>query len=132
MKIYTAASFSEQKRIRVYKEELIQLGHSVTSTWLEEAIQPSGMTKEQFARKMAAKDLREIASADCFILDLEAPTKTSGKMVELGFALATHKLIYVVAPEGTLTPGHIFIFLADAIFKSWEEVFTHFTAEYPK
>jgi nucleoside 2-deoxyribosyltransferase len=126
MKIYTAATFTEQKRIRQHKESLFNLGHSVVATWLEEQIKPTGMTDEQFRRKMAAKDLQEIATADCFILDLEKPSITMGKMVETGFAIAKHKLLYVVAPEGTLTGGHIFLLLADRIFKSWDELFAHF------
>ena len=127
MKIYTAATFTEQKRIRENKEKLFQLGHSVVATWLEEQVKPTGMTDDQFRRKMAAKDLQEISAADCFILDLEKPSITSGKMVEAGFALAKHKLFYVVAPAGTLTGGHIFMLLADKIFGSWDELFTYFT-----
>lgn len=130
MKIYTAATFTEQQRIRGHKESLFKLGHSVLSTWLEEQIKPTGMTDEQFRRKMAAKDLQEISSSDCFILDLEKPSVTMGKMVETGFALAKHKLFYVVAPEGTLTGGHIFLLLADKIFKSWEELFEYFKKEH--
>lgn len=130
MKIYTAATFVEQKRIREKKEKLIQLGHSVLSTWLEEQVKPVGMNDEQFNRKMAAKDLQEISAADCFILDLENPSKTMGKMVEYGFATAKHKLTYIVAPEGTLTPGHIFCLLSDKIFNSWDELFTYFEANH--
>lgn len=126
IKIYTAASFTEQKRIREQKENLIQLGHSVVATWLEEQIKPGGMTDEQFGKKMAAKDLQEIRAADCLILDLENPSKTMGKMVEWGFALAHHKLVYVVAPADTLTKGHIFLLLADKIFGSWGELLSHF------
>ena len=126
MKVYTAASFGEQKRIRQYKEPLFLLGHSVISTWLEEQVKPSGMTDAEFGRKMAAKDLQEIAAADCFILDLEKPSQTMGKMVEAGFALAKHKLFYVVAPKGTLTGGHIFMLLADRIFETWDDLFSHF------
>jgi len=127
MKIYTAASFTEQHRIRQHKETLFRLGHSVLSTWLEEQVKPSGMTDEEFGRKMAAKDLQEVAASDCLILDLEAPSKTSGKMIETGFALAKHKLLYVVAPEGTLTKGHIFLLLADKIFNSWDDLFVYFS-----
>lgn len=126
MKIYTAATFTEQKRIRENKEKLFQLGHSVIATWLDEQVKPEGMSDEQFRRKMAAKDLQEVAAADCFILDLEKPSVTMGKMVETGFALAKHKLIYVVAPEGTLTGGHIFLLLADKVFKSWGELLEFF------
>ena len=123
MKIYTAASFVEQKRIREMKEKLIQMGHTVVSTWLEEAVRPDGMTLEQFERKMAIKDLQEVAAADCVILDVEKPTKTSGKMVEVGFALAKHKLIYIVG----VPPAHaIFLSLADKHFESWDLLFQYF------
>lgn len=84
------------------------------------------MTDEEFGRKMAMKDLQEISTADCMILDLENPSKTSGKMVEFGFALAKHKLLYVVAPGDTLTKGHIFCFLADKVFESWDALFEYF------
>jgi nucleoside 2-deoxyribosyltransferase len=93
---------------------------------LEEQIRPEGMSDEQFGRKMANKDLQEIAAADCFIIDLMAPSQTMGKMVEAGFAMAKHKLFYVVAPEGTFTKGHIFMMLADKRFSSWDELFEWF------
>src|SRR3990167_11112032 len=108
MKIYTAASVTEQKRIRQHKEQLIQLGHTVVASWLEEQIKPAGMDDIQFGRKMAAKDLQEIAAADCIILDLSNPSKTMGKMVEAGFALAKHKLFYTV---GEIPQGSIFMLL---------------------
>lgn len=128
LKIYTGASFVEQKRIREKKEILIQMGHTVVSTWLEEAIRPDGMSEEQFEKKMAAKDLQEVASCDCFILDVEKPTKTAGKMVELGFALAKHKLVYVVGEP----PAHaIFLSLTDKQFKNWIDLFDYFSVVHP-
>ncbi len=123
MKIYTAASFVEQVRIRAMKERLIQLGHSVLSTWLEEQVRPEGVTEVDFERKMAMKDLQEVAAADCVILDTNSPTKTSGKMIEVGFALAKHKLIYVVGPE--IKHG-IFLHLADRHFPNWDALFVFF------
>ncbi len=128
MKIYTGASFVEQKRIRACKEALIQLGHTVVSTWLEEASRPDGISEVQFEHKMAIKDLQEVAACDCFILDVEKPTKTAGKMVEFGFAVAKHKLIYVV---GTPPAHAIFLSLADKAFASWEELYTYFKEVHP-
>ena len=128
MKIYTAASFVEQKRIREMKEQLIQRGHTVLSTWLEDAVRPEGMTEEQFELKMAIKDLQEVAAADCVILDTASPSKTAGKMVEVGFALAKHKLLYVVGEP----PAHaIFLHLADKKFKNWDELFAYFDEKHP-
>lgn len=125
MKCYTAATFAEQARIRGHKEQLIQLGHTITSTWLEESlfVRPEGMQEETFERKMAMKDLQEVAMADCFILDVENPSRTAGKMVETGFALAKHKLVYVV---GKAPPHSIFLLLADKHFDTWDELFEHF------
>lgn len=123
MKIYTAASFVEQKRIREMKEQLIQQGHTVLSTWLEEAVRPDGMSEEQFETKMAIKDLQEVSAADCVILDTASPSKTSGKMIEVGFALAKHKLLYVV---GQIIPHAIFLHLADEHFADWNELFEYF------
>lgn len=129
MKIYTAATFSEQKKIRVHKERLIQMGHNVLSSWLEEQLQPEGMSQEQFERKMAAKDLQEISACDCFILDMEIRSATMGKMVEFGFALAKYKLIYIVdAPP----PCSIFTQLSDKMFVSWDELFHYFEIHHTK
>ena len=129
MKCYTAATFAEQARIRGHKEILIQLGHTITSSWLEESlyVRPDGMPEETFERKMAMKDLQEVAMADCFILDVENPSKTAGKMVETGFALAKHKLVYVV---GKPPPHSIFLLLADKHFDTWDELFEHFRSNH--
>lgn len=123
MKIYCAASFTEQTRIRAHKERLIQLGHAVVSSWLEEPpVRPAGMSEDIFEKKMAMKDLQEIASADCVILDVENPRPTGGKMVEVGFAFAKHKLIIVV---GTPPPHSIFLHLADVHFDTWDDLFMY-------
>lgn len=107
------------------------MGHSTLSTWLDEQIKPAGMTDEQFGKKMATKDLQEIAACDCFILDMASPSTTMGKMVEAGFAIAKHKLFYVVDPNGDISKGHIFMLLADNIFKSWDELFQYFREYHP-
>lgn len=127
MKIYTGATFSEQTRIRAMKEKLIQQGHTVLSTWLEEAVRPEGISEYQFETKMAMKDLQEVAACDCFILDVAAPSKTAGKMVEFGFALAKHKLCYVVGKP----PAHaIFTHLADMHFDSWDDLLSYFASNH--
>ncbi len=103
------------------------MGHSVISTWLEEQVKPEGMTDEQFGKKMAAKDLQEVAAADCVILDIDNPRPTAGKMVEFGFALAKHKLTYVVGKE---IPHAIFLLLADKYFVTWDDLIVYFKANH--
>ena len=125
MKIYCAATFAEQERIRGYKETLIKLGHGVVSSWLEEPpVRPEGMSEEVFEKKMAMKDLQEVASADCLILDVQNPSRTAGKMVETGFALAKHKLVYVVGEPPTHS---IFLHLVDGHFNTWDDLITELT-----
>ena len=51
MRIYTAATFTEQRRIRQHKEQLIQLGHTVVSSWLEEQVHPEVCPKKYLKRK---------------------------------------------------------------------------------
>jgi len=128
MKIYTAATFSEQKRIRAMKEQLVQMGHNVLSTWLDEVVRPDGIDEVEFERKMAMKDLQEVAASDCVILDMASPSRTAGKMIETGFAIAKHKLLYVVGDK----PDHaIFLHLADRHFKNWDELFEYFDKRHP-
>lgn len=106
------------------KEQLVQQGHNVLSTWLEETHKPDGMTEIDFERKMAIKDLQEVASADCLILDTANPSRTAGKMVETGFAIAKHKLVYVV---GAVPDHAIFLHLADRKFVDWDELIGFYT-----
>ena len=82
------------------------------------------MSEEIFEKKMAMKDLQEVASADCLILDVENPSRTAGKMIETGFALAKHKLVYVV---GEIPSHSIFLSLADGHFPDWNALLKHFT-----
>jgi nucleoside 2-deoxyribosyltransferase len=101
------------------------MGHTITSTWLEEHVtKPEGMSEEIFEHKMAIKDLQEVAMADCLILDVENPSRTAGKMIETGFALAKHKLVYVV---GTPPAHSIFLSLADGHFETWQHLFDYFS-----
>jgi nucleoside 2-deoxyribosyltransferase len=131
MKVYLAATFSQQARMRDVRDSLFKLGHNVLSTWLNEQIKPAGMTDEQFGRKMAAKDFREIQEADCFILDMAVPSRTAGKYIEYGFAQAHHKLIYVVKSGEEVTTGHIFLRVADMIFETWDEAYEYFKLVHP-
>jgi nucleoside 2-deoxyribosyltransferase len=126
MKIYLAATFSEQARMRKYRDKLFLMGHNVLSTWLNEIVKPDNQTSAQFGLKMADKDLREIAEADCLILDRLVPSTSGGKMIEYGAALILHKLLYVVEPN--MTDGCIFLRKADGIFDTWEQLLEHLDA----
>lgn len=121
MKIYIAGSFQSQHRLRPLRDKLWKMGHEVISSWLDECAMPPGMTKDEFYRQLAVKDLTEVRAADCIILDTFDQSTTGGRMVEWGYSLGHPKLKYVIGDADCL-----FLELADFKFKSWDELFTHF------
>ncbi len=125
MKIYIGGSFQSQKRLRPIRDQLWHLGHEIVGTWLDECAMPNGMTKGIFDKQLAIKDLTEVKSADCIIVDTFDPSTTGGRMVEWGYALGHTKLRYVVG-----TNNCIFFQLADKVFAGWDELFKYFEANH--
>jgi len=122
-KIYVAARFRDRKRLRAVRERIWKAGHVVVSTWLDEIIKPEWLTKDQWFKKLAVKDLTEIKMADIMVLDtLEKliPGAGGGRETEWGFALAQFqdKLVILVGPR-----NQAFHYLADLHFQTWEGFF---------
>ncbi len=117
MKIYISASFKSQKAMRPWRDKLWELGHQVVGTWLDEIAKPDSMSLDVWFKKLAIKDITEVKEADCLILDLSETSTTCGRAVELGYALATHKLVYLVGK-----PNGVFHSLADGVFNTWPEL----------
>jgi nucleoside 2-deoxyribosyltransferase len=117
VKIYLASFFDTRERIRPYANKLWEMGHEITSTWLNEVARPEGMTTEEFWKKLAIKDLAEINAADLLILDTIDVTPRGGREVELGFALGRFqtKSIYMVGPV-----RNVFHTLVDRRFDSYD------------
>ena len=122
MRIYVSGSFSEQERLRKEAHELLQAGHHITSTWLNEVKKPPVLTDDEWNRCLAVKDLAEVAAADCIICDLDANSTTGGRYVEFGFALGRYNMLKLVVGKDT---HGVFNALADYKFKNWEEVKDH-------
>lgn len=103
MKIYLASRYSRAPELRKYRTQLAELGHQVTSRWLDggHEIKPGG--SEQAAdherQRFAVEDFSDMLDADCVISFTEEPRKTNtrgGRHVEFGGALATGKRCIVV------------------------------------
>lgn len=118
MKIYLAACFEERLRIRDVADKLWNEGHEITSTWLHETTQPPYMNQDEFFKKLAVKDLTEIAAADLLIMDTFVMSPRGGASNEFGFALGAFqkKLVWVVGPARS-----VFHQLADRRFETWDE-----------
>jgi len=123
MRIYLAASFVAQHRLRPIRDRLLTLGHDVVSSWLDEAAKPEHLTQERFDTHLAIKDFTEVVQCDCVIIDTLEPSTTGGRYVELGIALANSKLIYQVGPQ-----VGIFERLVDEAFDTWEHAINYLEA----
>lgn len=127
MRIYLAGSFVDQKELRKEANRLWALGHEITGSWLQEVKKPEGMPEDLFKRKLAIKDLCEVARADMIICDNRR--SSGGKNAEWGFALGEfqHKQLLLVGE-----PTNIFQELADVKFKSWDELIRYLTVQEEK
>lgn len=116
MRIYIAGTFLDQKPLREVAAKAWELGHEITSTWLQEVKKPAEMPMDVFQRKLAIKDLCEVARADMVIQDNRQ--SSGGKNAEWGFALGEfqHKLLWLVGK-----PTNVFQQLADRQFENWEQ-----------
>lgn len=96
MKFYLASKYSK-RYVLLPIAALLQLqGHIVTSQWLNGSHE--GNTKED-AEKWARIDLQQIDDCSHFVLfniPFDDPEPSSGRHVELGYAIAQGKTIIIV------------------------------------
>jgi len=92
MKIYLAGRFSNKKKLQRERDFLEELGHEVTSRWLDG---DSGSMVDT-----AQMDLDDIDSCDAIVLWADDPKQDErpmqGALVELGYAIAKGKLLFVL------------------------------------
>lgn len=94
-KIYVAAPVCEQMRARWVADLLKDEGAEITSSWLYAPEIGYGKDSEERLKIMAERDLVEISNSDIF-LQLSLPGSPGGMHVELGYAMAFRKRIFVV------------------------------------
>jgi len=111
MNIYIAAKFEMRPVLRALVPQIRSLGHAITATWIsrEEMHLPQSM--------IAIDDLDGIEEADLLILD-STFSGGSGREVELGYALAKGKRIWMIGPAVNVFHHH-----QDIIhFNDWQQV----------
>lgn len=106
MKIYIAAPYAVRDELRGYASELREMGHTITSSWLDATheIRPGTLEtapdlSDDYAFQHSVKDIGEVLSSDLVIL-VTWPTalaisgradlggNSGGRHVEVGVALA--------------------------------------------
>ncbi len=98
---------------------LEQLGHTIISTWLDEEGGQSYELNPTRGPGYALRDMAEVnLEADLLIIDTLEESKTGGREVELGMALARMKRTWRVGPA-----RNIFHTITQRHYTSWEEVY---------
>lgn len=105
MKIYIAGRYSRRDEFRGVAKQLEEMGHEMTSTWLDEnePLQSHmGDHSPDWYAKTAQTDLMDISNSDAVLFFAEDPkvgTPRGGRHVEFGYAIARGKFIFVIGPE---------------------------------
>lgn len=119
MKFYIAARFEQRIQLKPVRDTLVNMGIQVTSSWLDEPVTENfeSLTAE-LSRKLAIRDLAEIKEADVFIIDINEEAPRGGREVELGWALAHLKEVWLVGEK----PRNIFQCLGDRHYENWAQL----------
>lgn len=126
MRIYLGAQTMRGPELQGYKRELEAVGHTVTSSWLNYdlahyyKLRPELVDKRS-AASMAVDCLKDLDISDAIVV-FTGPND-SGVNVELGYAIAQRKLVYVIG-----TSRNIFHELPHVThhFDSWASAFEVF------
>lgn len=106
MRIYLAAAFSRRKEIKIYREELKEIGMDIQSRWLDEKM-PQGCDREKYLRETAFIDVSDVKNCDLLVRftddfsqwsDGKIPTRlgSCARMFEFGLAWGAGIPIIVV------------------------------------
>jgi hypothetical protein len=109
---YLAARFSRRFELQGFRADLLRIGHSVTSRWIDQR-------DDSDEPNCAARDIEDIDTADVLILFTEAPRcpTRGGRLVEYGIALGQRKPAIVIGPA-----ENVFIDLPEVKrFSGWSD-----------
>jgi hypothetical protein len=117
MRYYLAARYDRRVELCGYREQLLSIGATVTSRWLDFRKKPS------WSFRIARDDCEDLMAADSVIIFTEVPNTilaTGGRHVEFGFALAHGKRMIIVGPR-----ENVFHYLLpdSQIFATWNKAF---------
>lgn len=96
MKVYLAARYEENGRMRDWRDVLVGHGIVVTSRWIDGGHED--MTESRFAA-YAEEDLLDVEQADALVMLSDREhfrTGRGGRHVEVGYALARGKRVILV------------------------------------
>lgn len=99
---YLAAKYSKRVELLPIAALLMMHGHKVHCNWLLGC--HAGVSDEE-QRAYAEEDLGQIAECTHFVLfqlPVEAPEPSTGRQIELGYALSLNKACFIVGDGGSI------------------------------
>jgi hypothetical protein len=114
MRVYLASRFGRRYELRRYRQDLEDLGHIVTSRWLD-----AGSEDPEALGLCAQEDLIDIVTADTLVNFTEEPRGDSrgARHCEFGLGLGLNKRLILIGPL-----EHAFHFLPQVErFASWAD-----------
>jgi hypothetical protein len=101
MRYHLAARYARRVELCGYRKQLLSIGATLTSRWLDFRKMPS------WSCRIARDDCEDLLAADAAIILTEIPNTilaTGGRHVEFGLALAQGKRVIVVGPREQRVP----------------------------
>lgn len=103
MKVYLAARYSLNPRLREFAAYLRARGEEVTSRWINGSHEINDHPSDKARQRLAEEDMQDLIDADVMISFSEPPLTATrargGRHVEFGLAIAWGKRIIVVGPK---------------------------------
>lgn len=119
MKIFLAGWFDSRERLRLARDTLNKMGHTVRSRWLDEETPPPPDDAEVIER--AVIDMEDLAQVEVLVLDTLDEDHRGGREVEFGYFLRRADPLFIVGPR-----RNIYHAFAEAQFESWDHAFAYF------
>ena len=117
MRYHLAARYARRVELCGYREQLLSIGDTVRSRWLDFGKKPKWISG------IAREDCKDLIAADTVIIFTEITNTilaTGGRHVEFGLALAQGKRVIMVGPR-----ENVFHYLLpdSQIFATWNKAF---------
>jgi len=126
VKYYIASKFKRRSFLREVRKGLTFLGHTVTSTWIDEELDFNELTLSQ-KRHIAVRDKKEILRSTALLLDCMEPLSEGsggGREYEAGFAEGIGVCVVRIGPA--YSPFHNDI---DTQFRNWDHFIEYIQKE---
>lgn len=121
-KVYVASKFENKKNTKELMDKLKKFGFSITFDWtIHNEKSKEFFNDFEYNQNCAYEDLKGVHESD-FLVVLFNGEKGPGMMLEIGYALAKHKNIYMVNQTDDVNTKNISIFMTLPNFYHFDNI----------